>query len=87
MGATVMKKWPFKVHTYSPQEVRNYCVEDRIWQKFRLTRKGISTEDKLDRLKGYYEDRSGRRFDVQVSNYINALKRGGQLAMDLTVQR
>lgn len=86
-----MKQWPFQVITYTPALVQKYCVENASWQEFRQSLKGLSTEVKLDKLKEYFErDHSNADYAatmVQVSNYINALKRGGQLDMDLRVQR
>lgn len=88
-----MNEWPYSVGAYSPSEVKTFCVEDAFWQKFRLTLKGISTQDKLKRLTQYRNDclsmtgELARRYQVQIDNYINALKRGGQLSMDLRVQR
>lgn len=66
------------------------AVDNEEWQKFRLSMKGKSTEDKLTMLKDYYtngdldsqqECVQGRWCDVciRVDNYIKALCRGGQL--------
>lgn len=90
-----MNQWPYQIGSYSPAEVQEYCVNDTHWQYFRKLLKGLSTTDKLDKLdklhwrlqdlkeSGYYQ----RKHDVQTWNYLNALKRGGQLSMDLEVQR
>lgn len=87
-----MKKWPHEVRPYSPDEVQEYCVRDVKWQAFRKSLKGLPTEEKLFRLNSWHKrTRSslsvGRITQVQIDNYINALKRGGQLNMDLEVQR
>ena len=88
-----MDRWPYEVKTYTPVEVREYCVENEWWQRRRLSMKGISTKSKLLRLEDWRnicienEGAVTRECEVQIDNYINALKRGGQLRMDLTVQR
>lgn len=85
-----MKQWQDYVGGYSKTEVQEYCVMDGEWQTFRLLLKGLPTEVKLDRLKAWFDakvDRSPRRTTVQVDNYLNALKRGGQLDMFLKVRR
>lgn len=75
-----MNKWPHKVQTYAPSEVRTYAVQDPVWQKFREELKGLPTEKKLDRLHHWLRlGPASRRRQVQVDNYINALKRGGLL--------
>jgi hypothetical protein len=55
------------------------AVKDPQWQAFRKTLKGLSTSVKLRRLRQYAKENQGRRAQVQVQNYINALKRGGQI--------
>jgi hypothetical protein len=74
-------------HT-AKSEIMEYCVNDDDWQEFRLSLKGIRTEQKLERLWWWVlnmtgVDREGnstiRRVEVQVDNYLNALLRGGQL--------
>jgi hypothetical protein len=90
-----MIRWPYELVSYTTREVNTYCSNDELWQQFRLTLKGLSTERKLDKL--FVRHESNKLFDetsedmrrhaVQEANYINALKRGGQLTMDLEVQR
>lgn len=89
-----MRIWPSEIGTIQYGEILTYCVNDEQWQKFRLTLKGLTTEQKLDKLFLRYMDpmlretrERSRRIDVQVWNYINALKRGGQLSSNLRVQR
>lgn len=85
-----MNSWPYRLTSYSPYEVTEYCVQDQTWQQFRLSMKGETTRTKLKMLCGYYLKhlpQLGRKVEVQVSNYLNALKRGGQLDMDLKVKR
>lgn len=93
-----MDRWPYQVDAYTSLEVQQFCVFDESWQKFRLSLKGLPTEHKLNRLHEYREGimlynsaHMGeaylpRRHQVQIDNYINALKRGGQLDMNLEVR-
>lgn len=81
-----MKKWPHSLWTLSKDQIKEHCVNDLEWQKFRLTLKGLPTEEKLDRL-NEWRAAGGVIAHIQVTNYINALKRGGQLNMALEVQR
>jgi hypothetical protein len=55
------------------------CVADEEWQRFRVSLKGLSTAEKLRRLRSYKTNHSGRCVAVRVDNYLNALRRGGQL--------
>jgi hypothetical protein len=55
------------------------AVKDSDWQEFRISLKGLPTKRKLERLAVWKEDHKGRKAEVQVENYINALKRGGQI--------
>ena len=85
-----IREWPHVVASYSPAEVVKYCVEDAAWQKFRLSMKGVSTPRKLAMLQGWMqsaEKGQERRTQVQVDNYINALKRGGQIGLDMKVKK
>ena len=82
-----MKKWPYKIQSLSPHRIRK-AVSNVKWQQFRLSLKGLPTEEKLDRLADWRERNSGGGYTrVQVDNYLNALKRGGQLDMQLRVAR
>lgn len=73
---------------YSPSEVKQYCVDDPAWQKVRLSLKGLDTTDKLSTLEAYWDrmmelamtdEGREREIEVQVGNYLGALRRGGQL--------
>lgn len=65
------------------------CVNDAEWQAFRISMKGQSTVEKLKMLRSYVgaNKRLANGTDayiphavaVRVTNYIYALKRGGQL--------
>jgi len=83
-----MQKWAEKV-IYTPKEdIDKYCVDNVVWQTFRRKLKGIPTDQKLIRLKEWLDqwDYSYAAL-IQVSNYINALKRGGQLDVEGNVVR
>lgn len=88
-----MNNWPHEVKGYSPEDVQHYCVQDQEWQEFRLSLKGLPTESKLIRLDARRHELLAangnleRNHQVQIDNYINALKRGGQLGMDLRVRK
>lgn len=55
------------------------CIKNEAWQKFRKSLKGLSTQAKLQKLKLWKSSHSGHCATVVVQNYINALKRGGQI--------
>lgn len=85
-------KWPYEVGTYSPALVQLYCVQDAEWQKLRLWMKGKSTQVKLITLQQYRNEcimtgNYTERQRIQIDNYINALKRGGQLNMKREIVR
>ena len=47
-----MRAWEHKLQVWNLNQI--WCaVEDAVWQKFRLSLKGIFTEEKLDRLDTY----------------------------------
>ena len=80
--------------TYA-EKVRD-AVNDADWQKFRLSMKGKSTEEKLDMLEQYYDEKATALGDcnirneewdnvkIRIDNYIKALCRGGQLEAGMT---
>lgn len=79
-------KWDFSVLPYTNSEVRDYCTNDPEWQRFRLTLKGVPTFKKVEMLRIRRASYCGsenmfppRKYQVQLDNYINALRRGGQL--------
>ena len=56
------------------------AVNDKEWQKFRESMKGESTEEKIFMLVEWQVNHFGEHQAwVQITNYLNALKRGGQL--------
>ena len=81
-----MTEWPHEVCSVTVSEIRE-AIEDPDWQSFRLSLKGIPTTDKLIRLDRYRKTGFNRVVQVRIDNYINALKRGGQLDTGGRVQR
>lgn len=73
-----MTTWPYQIIPLTQAEILE-CVKDDDWQAFRLSLKGISTKDKLMKLHRYITKHRTYEDQVRVSNYINALLRGGQL--------
>lgn len=79
-----MKIWYREVQSWSREFIQK-SINNDAWQRFRLSLKGLSTEDKLDNLEGYCQrrEKDGNRMSMEdrcrVDNYINALLRGGQL--------
>jgi hypothetical protein len=73
--------------------VQLFCVQDAAWQVFRKSLKGTTTQHKLLRLEHWWRtnwtDNAERQIRVrcQVTNYIYALKRGGQLGDDLEIRK
>jgi hypothetical protein len=64
--------------SYSIAVVRE-AVKDPVWQRFRATLHGLSTERKLEELRWYVRSFGHADMPVQVTNYVYALKRGGLL--------
>jgi hypothetical protein len=86
-----MNKWPHAVTTLTQAEILKH-VDDPEWQIVRLGMKGMPTPKKLDILDAYrynrlQADTLERKYQVQIDNYINALKRGGLLNDALEVVR
>lgn len=79
-------KWPYHLSVLTQEEIR-WATEDENWQAFRMSLKGLDTRVKLAKLLSRYETwmrtevdpRLRRRCQIQVDNYLNALKRGGQI--------
>jgi len=86
---TPLTSWPFQVPSLTPFDIQR-AIGNPEWQAFRLSLKSVPTGIKLARLKLYLETSPASEYDlrlIRVANYINALKRGGQLNMDMQVQR
>ena len=95
-----MKKWKYGLLHCQKDKLFRRAINDEGWQRFRESLKGNSTELKLARLASYAFSHLERTPDqglyssqvpveraIQVSNYLNALKRGGQLNIKLEVVR
>ena len=88
-----MNRWDREVPAPLRHEEVKECVSDPIWQVFRVSMKGKSTTQKLVMLDSWCNScieihgSLTRKCDVQVGNYINALKRGGLLNDNLEVVR
>lgn len=87
---------------YPPQDVRMHAVPHEGWQKLRLSMKGKPTVHKLILLECWWDTnfREAREIDhvgraaalfyateVQVGNYLGALRRGGQLNDDNQIRK
>jgi hypothetical protein len=55
------------------------AVKDEAWQKFRKSLKGLSTQEKLKKLRTWKKNHKSGKAKIQVQNYFYALKRGGQV--------
>lgn len=65
---------------YPPAEVKALCVKCAYWQDVRLSMKGKPTDEKLKILEVYWDCHiDAHEREVQVGNYLGALRRGGQL--------
>lgn len=53
------------------------AISDPAWQEFRKSLKGLPTTTKLRRLRNWRRSHPGQKSNIQVTNYINALKRAG----------
>lgn len=92
-----MFEWPHNDQVsagYPPADVKNYCVLSPEWQKVRVLMKGIPTHEKLQVLKDWWDKMRGELgaeldyvIEVQVGNYLGALRRGGQLNGQNQVRR
>lgn len=76
-------RWELSVRRYSIDEVRHavYFAKDAFsWQRWRVRLKGLSTKEKLYCLAWYLVNENDSELaNIRVSNYLGALKRGGQL--------
>ena len=82
-----MNRWPYGQMVLNKDDI-TAAINDDAWQAFRHSLKGESTQRKLERLDGWLQTHSDNlKAKVQVQNYINALRRGGQLSYDNEVVR
>ena len=68
LSKSQLKRWKIKK-----------CVSYKRWQTFRRSLKGLPTSEKLVKLKEYQRLHSYDCGKVQVQNYLNTLRRAGQL--------
>lgn len=94
-----IKKWdqaltfPYKTYAQSViHECVYYAADAEAWQKFRVSLKGLTTQEKLYCLAHTWmecvdKDLPTRfRAEVRINNYLGALVRGGQLNGKLEIQ-
>lgn len=84
-------RWEHDIQHLSQQEILT-AVKCERWQTVRRGMKGTTTTEKLKTCEwwltnGCSECCDKHRRSVQVDNYINALKRGGQLDLEGNVVR
>lgn len=90
-------KWPHAVEKWTNDQVRfavYLAPSADEWQQFRVSLKGQSTAMKLARLDLRYLASQHTSFEgdkllekIRIDNYLGALVRGGQLSIDLKIQR
>lgn len=85
-------KWEHPVEKTSTRDILEHAVNNSTWQKYRLAMKGKPTEEKLRMLRQWRaahmkDGKLPKATQVQIDNYINALKRGGQLTKEGHIQR
>ena len=70
------------METITQAEIRQSIV-DPTWQAFRISMHRLTTRQKLDRCTDWLTMKFySRTAVVQTTNYINALKRAGLVALD-----
>ena len=72
------------------------AVDDQSWQEFRVSLKGLSTRQKLDKLAAYYSEYHKpsssdpeweETVEIRIDNYLKALARGGQLHEGVSLKK
>jgi hypothetical protein len=64
--------------TFSQAEVLD-AIRSEAWQTLRVSLHGLSTDEKLSRLRSWLRTHDTPRHRICVTNYVYALKRGGLL--------
>lgn len=83
---------------YSPSEVQEHCVRNAEWQAIRLSMKGVDTYRKLEICEAWWDKHLWYNEDdgvyavqyiaeMQIGNYLGALRRGGQLNDDNQIRK
>jgi len=93
-------RWGPPMRSWSAEQIRTAVYDSfdaEEWQKFRVALKGLSTQHKLFRLLQYYSEHGQHdsvtgvvipeHIQCRVDNYVNALKRGGQLDSEGNIVR
>jgi hypothetical protein len=71
--------WNSLVVPITQDEIRGHVV-DPTWQSLRIQMKYCALDIRFDTLKGWLAlNKNSRASQVQVANYVNALKRGGMV--------
>ena len=66
-----------------PRHMIVEAVREESWYELRKTMKGTTMDERYDMLMGWLEEhRFDERSRIQVSNYVNALKRAGMLPIE-----
>ena len=91
-GPGAILEWPMKAYRVRPGydrfTVERHCTMNKQWQCFRLTLKKMPTHKKLEALIKWWEESPDKvAAEVQVGNYLGALRRGGQLDMKNVVRK
>lgn len=95
-----MEKRPVQAG-YNPSEVQLYCVRNAEWQEVRLSMKGKDTYEKLAICEAWWDAKMDiasrmefadafklrKATEIQVGNYLGALRRGGQLNDDNQIRK
>ena len=69
------------------EEIKKYVIQPE-WQDVRIELKGKTLEEKFNTLKDWLKKhKNSRASQVQVTNYINALARGGMVSLKANVNR
>jgi hypothetical protein len=85
-------RWEHDIKHLTTEQIR-FAVRCSTWQDFRLGMKGVDTKTKLFMLESWLimgstcNHCTGEIRQHQVDNYLNALKRGGQLDLEGNVVR
>lgn len=71
----------------SRKEIQEHVIKSD-WQKVRLSMKGVSTAEKYKILEKWLNDNNcSRSAQVQVTNYVTALSRGGLIKPEDYLER
>ncbi len=90
----ITKGWVYDAFLgFNQDEVQPYCVQDPEWQKCRLSMKNVPTHKKLEILLDWRIEHLTddgfilRPTEVQIDNYLGALRRGAILDENNLIKR